>query len=154
MFLDKKTLLKIWFTLGLSGNWAPEYQLKESGLPLTTRIQKPSSNDKWNEIIKKKNYKKVPMRKTGIQYLESRIHGVKSTIQDCHGFPRTGRNKGTGNKIHLQWQFYFISRGSTTWWATYPCSFFGPNLHDFDFLFSTSWTLMARQTLAIRLCKL
>ena len=51
------------------------------------------------------------MRKTGIQYLESRIHGVKSTIQDCHGFPRTGRSKGTGNKIHFQWQFYFISKG-------------------------------------------
>ena len=30
-----------------------------------------------------------------------------------------------------------------------PCSFFGPNLHDFDFLFSTSWLIMARPTLAI-----
>ena len=51
------------------------------------------------------------MRKTGIQYLESRIHGVKSRIQDCHGFPLTGRNKGTGNSVHFHWQFYFISKG-------------------------------------------
>ena len=53
------------------------------------------------------------MRKTGIQYLESRIHGVKSRIQDCHGFPLTGRNKGTGNSVHFYWQFYFISKGQT-----------------------------------------
>ena len=51
------------------------------------------------------------MRKTGIQDSESRIHGVKSRIEDCLGFPRKGRNKGTGNRVHFHWQFYFISKG-------------------------------------------
>ena len=29
----------------------------------------------------------VPLTETGIQYLESGIHGVESRIQDCLGFP-------------------------------------------------------------------
>ena len=32
----------------------------------------------------------VPMSKTGIQYLESGIHNVESTIQDYPGFPLHG----------------------------------------------------------------
>ena len=44
-------------------------------------------------------------------FLEYRIHGVKSRIQDYLGFPLTGRNKGTGNQVHFQWQFNFISKG-------------------------------------------
>ena len=31
---------------------------------------------------------------SGIQYSESGIHRVESTIQDCHGFPYMGRNLG------------------------------------------------------------
>ena len=64
---------------------------------------------KWNN---KKNLQKSSNEKDwNPVYLESRIHGVKSRIQDCLGFPRTGRNKGTGNQIHFHWQFYFISKG-------------------------------------------
>ena len=47
-------------------------QLKESGIQLTIgtgfRVQ-------------------VTLTKTGIQWLESEIHGVKSRIPDCLGFP-------------------------------------------------------------------
>ena len=81
-------------------------------------------------------------------FLESRIHGVKSRIQDCLGFPRTGRNKGTGNQVHFHWQFYFISKGQPRHEPRFHVLFFGPNLRDFDF-FLTSWTIMARPTLAI-----
>ena len=49
-----------------------EIHLKESGIPLTigtgSRIQ-------------------VPLRKTGMQYLESGVHGVETRMQDCLGFP-------------------------------------------------------------------
>ena len=34
----------------------------------------------------------VLLTKTGIEYLESGIHSVESTIQDCLGFPHMGRN--------------------------------------------------------------
>ena len=48
-----------------------EMHLKESGIPLTigtgSRIQ-------------------VPPTKSGMQYLESRIHGVETRMQDCLGF--------------------------------------------------------------------
>ena len=36
---------------------------------------------------------------------------MKSRIQDYHGFPLTGRNKGTENPAHFHWQFYFVSKG-------------------------------------------
>ena len=49
-------------------------QLKKSGLPLTIVIQIPSSTDKESRI----------------QYLESRIQGVKSGIKECLGFPYVG----------------------------------------------------------------
>ena len=80
-------------------------------------------------------------------FLEYRIHGVKSRIQACLGFPRTGRNKGTGNLLHFHWQFYFISKGQPRHEPRFHVLFFGPNLRD---LFSTSWTIMAHQTLALR----
>ena len=34
----------------------------------------------------------VLLTKTGIEYLESGIHSVEFTIQDCLGFPHIGRN--------------------------------------------------------------
>ena len=49
-------------------------QSKKSGIKLTIAIQNPSST-----------------YKTGIKYLESGIHGVKSRIQDCLGLPCMGR---------------------------------------------------------------
>ena len=54
-------------------SWAleSEIQLKESGIPLTIGNRNPSSAD--------------------MAYLESRIHGVESRIQDCFGFPYMGR---------------------------------------------------------------
>ena len=58
--------------------WNPEYwaldsgiHFKESGIPLTIRIQNPSSTEK----------------EFGIQHLESGIHGVESRIQHCPEFP-------------------------------------------------------------------
>ena len=36
----------------------------------------------------------IPRTRTGIQFLESGIHGVQSRIQDCLEFPHMGRNKG------------------------------------------------------------
>ena len=44
-------------------------QCKESGIPITVGIQNPSFTE------------------TGIQYLESGIHGVEFKIQGCLGFP-------------------------------------------------------------------
>ena len=76
---------------------------------------------KWNN---KKNNKKVPMRKTGIQYLESRIHGVKSRIEDCLGIPLTGRNKWTGNSVHFQWQFSFTSSARVSHVVSHVSMFF------------------------------
>ena len=56
-------------------SWALESRIhfKESGFPLMIgfRIQ-------------------VPLKKTGIQYLESGIQGVESRIQDCFEFPYMG----------------------------------------------------------------
>ena len=37
----------------------------------------------------------VPLTKTGIQYVESGIPGLESTIQDCLGFPHMGRGVAT-----------------------------------------------------------
>ena len=104
MFLDKKTLLKIWLNPGLNLTI-----FRVTG-PRNTSSRNPDSHEvpMTNEI---KWEKKVPIKKTGIQYLESRIHYVKSRIQDCHGFPRRGRNKGTGNQVHFHWQFNFIGNG-------------------------------------------
>ena len=58
------------------GLWNPEYSSRnpESGIILTIEIQN-----------------QVPLTKTGIQYLESGIHGVEYRIQDCLGYPCTGR---------------------------------------------------------------
>ena len=43
----------------------------------------------WNTAqgIRNPTNDQVPLAKTGIQYLESGIHGVESRIQDCLGFP-------------------------------------------------------------------
>ena len=56
--------------------WNPEYWALEYGIQLMQGIRNPSSTDK----------------NSGIQYLESRIHGVESRIQECLGFPYIGRN--------------------------------------------------------------
>ena len=52
------------------GLWNPEYSSRnpKSHWRLEFRIQ-------------------IPLTKTGIQYLESGMHGVESKIQDCLGFP-------------------------------------------------------------------
>ena len=83
--------------------WNPEpwtlkcrKQLKESRIPVTIGIRDPSFTDK----------------ESGIQYLESGIHGDESVIQDCLGFPyiRWNTNKTsfiyvimlTSRRIHAQ----------------------------------------------------
>ena len=59
---------------GLSRNAPPGF-----GIRKTARGIRNSIND-WNPEFK------VPLTNTGIQYLESGIHGVESIIQDCLGF--------------------------------------------------------------------
>ena len=95
----------------------------------------------------KKNDKTVPIRKTGIRYFG--IQNPRREIQNprlswipSHGEKQRDRRPSTFSLAVLLHQ-----QGSATSWATFPCSFFGPDLHD---LFSTSWTIMAHQTLAIR----
>ena len=71
-----------------SGNprlWNPEHtwELKESGIPITIKIRNPNSTDK----------------ETGFQYLESKIHGVESRIQNCLGFLSMGRFYLTERKL-------------------------------------------------------
>ena len=112
MFLDKKTLLKIWLTPGLNltmfrvtGPRNTSSRNPDSHLRLESRIQVPMTNEMkyYNKSSNEKDWNPV--------YLEPRIHSVKSRIQDCHGFPRTGRNKWTENPVHFHWQFYFITKG-------------------------------------------
>ena len=55
--------------------------LVESGIQNTAQAIQNPTND-WNP---------VPVAKTGVQYLESGIHGVESAIQDYRGFPYTER---------------------------------------------------------------
>ena len=55
--------------------WIVKFLLVESGILLRIGIQNPSSSDK----------------ESGIQYLESGIHGVESRIQDCLRFLYVGR---------------------------------------------------------------
>ena len=43
----------------------------------------------------------MPLTKTGIQYLESGIHGVESRIQDCLGFPYMGRSSWCTTKWNV-----------------------------------------------------
>ena len=121
----------------LSGNWAPEYQLKESGLPR-------SSNDKWNKMRKKSSNKKGWNPVLRIQNPRREIQNPRLSWIPSHGEKQRDRKSSTFSLAVLLRQ-----QGSATSWTTLLCSFFGPNLHDFDFLFSTSWTIMAHQTLAI-----
>ena len=43
----------------------------------------------------------MPLTKTGIQYLDSGIHGVESRIQDCLGFPYMGRSSWCTTKWNV-----------------------------------------------------
>ena len=56
------------------------------------RIRNPSSD--WNpeSLQRLESRIQVPLTKTRIQYLEYRIRGVESGIQDCLGFPYMWRN--------------------------------------------------------------
>ena len=66
----------------------------ESGIGiLGLRIRKTTQEiripKRWESGIQ------VPLTKTGIQYVESGIPGLESTIQDCLGFPHMGRGVAT-----------------------------------------------------------
>ena len=67
---------------------------QESGNPLQIGIRNPRSSDK----------------ESGIQYLESRIHGVESRIQDFLGFPFIGRKIFVACLLpfHLKFQIWPI----------------------------------------------
>ena len=77
--------------------WIPEtgkLLLVESGIGiLGLRIRKTTQEirvpKRWESGIQ------VPLTKTGIQYVESGIPGLESTIQDCLGFPHMGRGVAT-----------------------------------------------------------
>ena len=75
--------------------WIPEtgkLLLVESGIGiLGLRIRKTTQEipKRWESGIQ------VPPTKTGIQYVESGIPGLESTIQDCLGFPHMGRGVAT-----------------------------------------------------------
>ena len=79
------------------GIWIPEtgkLLLVESGIGiLGLRIRKTTQEiripKRWESGIQ------VPLTKTGIQYVESGIPGLKSTIQDCLAFPHMGRGVAT-----------------------------------------------------------
>ena len=79
------------------GIWIPEtgkLLLVESGIGiLGLRIRKTTQEigipKRWESGIQ------VPLTKTGIQYVESGIPGLESTIQDCLGFPHLGRGVAT-----------------------------------------------------------
>ena len=79
------------------GIWIPEtgkLLLVESGIGiLGLRIRKTTQEiripKRWESGIQ------VPLTKTGIQYVESGIPGLESTIQDCLGFPHMGRGVAT-----------------------------------------------------------
>ena len=85
---------------------------------------------KWN-ITKKFQWERLESSILGTQNPQREIQNPRLSWIPSHGEKQMDR------------------KGSATSWATFPRSFFGPNLHDFAFLFSTSWTIMAHQTLAI-----
>ena len=60
----------------------------------------------WNRELKSRIH--VPLTRTGIQQLESAIHGVESRNQDCLGFPYT---EGEWSAIwSLKWQVSFQTK--------------------------------------------
>ena len=62
-----------------------ESEMLDFGIRNTAQgIRNPTNN--WESRIQ------VPLTETGIEYLESGIHSVESTIQDSLGFPHMGRN--------------------------------------------------------------
>ena len=85
--IDDQQCLAPW-----KGIWIPEYGtllLVESGIGIlgfgirktTQEIRIPNRLESGIQ---------VPLTKPGIQYVESGIPGLESTIQDCHGFPSHG----------------------------------------------------------------
>ena len=89
--------------IGNPGLWNPEYSLRNrSRIPLTIgfRIQDP-------------------LTKAGIQFLESGIQGVESTMQDCLGFPYIGPKKS--GMQNIQSKIAAIHLGSQ-WWRNFKTS--------------------------------
>ena len=84
-------------------------------------IQKPGL---WNREYSSRNPESYLRLESAIQYLESGIHGVESSIQDCLGFPYVGRAVSrreflrTRNKYVLKFQEPSNSRfiGDTFSW--------------------------------------
>ena len=95
------------------------------------KLQKSSNEKDWNSVL-------------GIQNPRRETQNPRLSWIPSHGEKQRDRKFSTFLLAVLLHQ-----QGSDTSWTTFPCSFFGPNLHDFDFLFSTSWLIMARPTLAI-----
>ena len=91
-------------------------------------IQKPGL---WNWEYSSWNPESHLRLESAIQYLESGIHGVESTIQDCLGFPYVGRAVSrqeflrTRNKYVLKFQELSNSRfiGDTFCWEIYELKF-------------------------------
>ena len=77
--------------------WIPKIGkllLVESGIGiLGLRIRKTTQEIRIRKRLE--SGIQVPLTKTGIQYVESGIPGLESTIQDCLGFPHMGRGVAT-----------------------------------------------------------
>ena len=76
-------------------------------------MQHPSND--WNPDCKVQLKKK-----SGIQYLESGIHGVESRIYDCLGFPYMGRT----DKLHTSGRPYLGTRQCHHIIPSLGCTFF------------------------------
>ena len=89
---------------GKSWLWNPESWALESGMLLTIVIQNPRSTCSTD------------MTKTGIQYLESRIQGVESRIQDCHRSPYNGRYSSSA----FPFVWFKLVSNNTTFYSLCP----------------------------------
>ena len=109
---------------------------------------------------------KVPLTKTGIQYLQSVIHGVESRIQDCLGFPYIGRSSWctTNWNVASDWCSFssFVSecqnygslnsgsRRTSYYWGNHYCdSSLGPGWFRFQ---GSAGTRMATSCPSFRRC--
>ena len=77
-------------------------QVRESGIlgfgiRNTAQTRNPESHGRLESRIQ------VLLTKTGIQCLESGIHGLESRIQDCPGFPYMGRSVVIDLRVRNGW---------------------------------------------------
>ena len=72
--------------------WDPEYSLRNSESHLRLEFRE-------NHSLLLEFRIQVTLTKTGIQYVESGIHGLESRFQNCPGLPYLGRKKISGQWV-------------------------------------------------------